>query len=121
VDGLDPVATYRVMHEAVERARSGGGPTLIEATCLRMVPHTSDDDDRYRSEEERAAILKADPLPAYRKRLIVWGVADEERLAGLDAQIYASVREAEERALALPLVKDALSHIYVDQPPRETR
>jgi 2-oxoisovalerate dehydrogenase E1 component alpha subunit len=112
VDGLDPVACYQAMNAAVERARAGDGPTLIEATCIRLVPHTSDDDDRYRSDEERAALQAADPLPAFRRRLAGWGVADEAALDRIDAEIRTVVREAEDRALALPLPTDAFSHLY---------
>jgi 2-oxoisovalerate dehydrogenase E1 component alpha subunit len=112
VDGLDPVACYGAMTEAVERARRGGGPSLIEATCVRIVPHSSDDDDAYRGEEERAAAATADPLPAFRARLVRWGVAAEDALDACDAEIRAMVRGAEDRALALPPASDATSHLY---------
>jgi 2-oxoisovalerate dehydrogenase E1 component alpha subunit len=112
VDGLDPVACYQVMSQAVARARRGDGPTLIEARCVRLGPHTSDDDDRYRSEEERAATLAADPLPAFRKRLVAWGVVSEAELDALDAEIRNEAREAADRALALPPASDAFSHLY---------
>lgn len=112
VNGLDPVACYQVMRQAVTRARAGGGPTLIEATCVRLGPHTSDDDDRYRSDEERAAVLTADPLPAFRRRLLDWGVVDADDLARLDDEIRASVREAEDRAMTLPPASDAVSHLF---------
>lgn len=114
VDGLDPVACYQAMDAAVARARDGGGPTLIEATCVRLVPHTSDDDDRYRSDEERTALQAADPVPAFRRRLAGWGVADEGALDRIDAEIRAAVREAEDRALALPPPTDAFSHLYAE-------
>jgi 2-oxoisovalerate dehydrogenase E1 component alpha subunit len=114
VDGLDPVACYHVMREAVKRARDGAGPTLIEARCVRLGPHTSDDDDKYRTEEERAAALAADPLPAFRRRLVDWGALTAADLDALDAEIAAEVRAAEDRALALPPVSEAFSHLYGD-------
>ena len=54
-DGTDPIATYRAMKVAMDRARSGGGPTLVEAKCYRFLSHSTDDDDRtYRDREELA-------------------------------------------------------------------
>ena len=53
VDGMDPIACYAAVKEALDRARAGGGPTLVEAKCYRFLSHTTDDDDRtYRSREE---------------------------------------------------------------------
>jgi 2-oxoisovalerate dehydrogenase E1 component alpha subunit len=112
VDGLDPLACYRAMMAAVARARAGDGPTLIEARCLRMVPHTSDDDDLYRSADERAALAALDPLPAFRHRLIAWAVTDEAQIAAADAEIRAAVRGAEQRALQAPPASDAFSHLF---------
>jgi 2-oxoisovalerate dehydrogenase E1 component alpha subunit len=112
VDGLDPVACYQAMAEAVARARAGGGPTLIEARCIRLAPHTSDDDDRYRSEEEKAELRAQDPLPAFRQKLITWGVLSEDALDALDAEIRRMVLEAADRALALPPAADAFSYLY---------
>jgi 2-oxoisovalerate dehydrogenase E1 component alpha subunit len=112
VDGLDPVACYHATATAAARARAGDGPTLIEARCIRLGPHTSDDDDRYRSDEERAACVAADPLPAFRRHLLAWGALDEASLTALDAEVRAEVRDAEDRALALPPARDAFSHLY---------
>src|ERR1700741_889971 len=78
VDGNDPLACYAVMAEAVERARSGGGPTLIEAITYRMGPHTtSDDPTRYRSAEEVEHWAALDPIPRYRSYLQNVGVWSE--------------------------------------------
>jgi 2-oxoisovalerate dehydrogenase E1 component alpha subunit len=53
IDGNDPLLVYQTVKEAADRARGGGGPTLIEAETYRYYAHTSDDDDRlYRSREE---------------------------------------------------------------------
>ena len=56
VDGDDPIAMYKAMKEARERALNGEGATLIEAITHRMTPHSSDDDDTYRTKEEREAL-----------------------------------------------------------------
>jgi 2-oxoisovalerate dehydrogenase E1 component alpha subunit len=53
VDGLDPLAVYQAVRTAVNRARSGDGPTLVEANTIRMMPHSSSDDHlRYRTQED---------------------------------------------------------------------
>ncbi|MEO1289419.1 MAG: thiamine pyrophosphate-dependent dehydrogenase E1 component subunit alpha [Chloroflexota bacterium] len=78
VDGTDPIAMYEVMKEAVQRAYNGDGPTCIEAKCHRLVPHSSDDDDRtYRSPEELKAIKEFDPVPNFRNRLMEQGILTE--------------------------------------------
>ena len=70
VDGNDVLACYAVMAQAAARARSGEGPTLIEAITYRLGPHTtSDDPTRYRSQEELDRWQALDPLPRYRAYL----------------------------------------------------
>lgn len=70
VDGMDFLAMYQVMKEAVDRARSGEGPTIVEARVYRITPHSSDDDDRsYRSREEVEQFKQRDPLLIARRRL----------------------------------------------------
>ena len=81
VDGNDVLAVYAVMNEAVDRARAGEGPTLVEAKTYRIVPHSSDDDDRsYRTRDEVEQWKKRDPIlqlprlpgagrPAHRRQL----------------------------------------------------
>ncbi len=83
VDGNDVLACYAVMREACERARTGGGPTLIEAVTYRMGPHTSSDDPtRYRAEELVAPWRRRDPIERFEKMLeqeglLAAGEADE--------------------------------------------
>src|SRR3954452_17857217 len=75
VDGTDVLAVYRATRKAVERARAGEGPTLIEAKLYRLGAHTSDDDDRrYRPEADRAEAKQHDPLPRYERALRARGV-----------------------------------------------
>ena len=67
VDGLDPLTVYDAVKQAIVRARSGKGPTLVEANTIRMMPHSSSDDHlRYRSQEDLDAERKLDPLPRFR-------------------------------------------------------
>ncbi len=77
VDGMDPIACYAAVKEAMDRARSGGGPTLVEAKCYRFSSHTTDDDDRtYRSREEVEERRKDDPVPCFERLLIEHGDSD---------------------------------------------
>ena len=79
VDGNDVLACYKVMVEAVERARRGDGATLVEAKTYRLVPHSSDDDDRsYRSREEVEAWKARDPITRYQSHLLEKGLLTEE-------------------------------------------
>jgi 2-oxoisovalerate dehydrogenase E1 component alpha subunit len=102
VDGTDAHAVYAAARAAVERARAGGGPTLIEACVPRMLPHSSQDDDAYRTPEERGAAVAADPLPRLRAELIAAQALSDE---GADAElerIRAEVVGDEDRATAQP-------------------
>lgn len=79
VDGNDVIAVYTVAQEAVERARSGEGPTLIEAVTYRLGPHTTaDDPSRYRGEEEVKEWERREPLRRMRRYLISQGLLTEE-------------------------------------------
>jgi pyruvate dehydrogenase E1 component alpha subunit len=84
VDGNDVLAVYQVTKAALEKARSGGGPTLIEAITYRLSHHTTADDwTRYRSKEEVEEWKRKDPLVRFRKYLEregLWGAKDEERV-----------------------------------------
>ena len=98
VDGNDVLACYAVMSEAAERARHGGGPSLIEAVTYRMGPHTtSDDPTRYRSADEVEDWLARDPIARYRTYLESIGVYTErlqERVAARSHRLCAELREA---------------------------
>ena len=102
VDGNDPFAMYAVAHEAIARARAGGGPTLIEAMTYRFFGHVFGDQDPYMDKGRKAEAMANDPVPRFRARLITDGVATEEQLAALEAQIEADIDEAVEFALASP-------------------
>ncbi|WP_460855126.1 thiamine pyrophosphate-dependent enzyme [Nocardiopsis coralliicola] len=100
VDGDDPAAVHAAVSEALERARAGGGPTLIEALTYRLEPHsTSDDPRRYRDAAEEDAARARDPLPALRDRMAAGGAGDT-------AFFEAAERAAAEQAEA---VRDAVA------------
>ncbi len=99
VDGNDADAVYDVAHAAVERARAGEGPSLIEALTYRHGGHSRADPAKYRPAEEVAEWLARDPVPMYRQRLLDDGVAEEE-LAAIERQIDEEVDRATEGAKA---------------------
>lgn len=103
VDGFDPIACFGVVKAAMDRARAGGGPTLVEAKCYRFLAHTTDDDDRtYRSREEVETRRKRDPVPGFEATLIEHGVLSEREAAELKSSVLAEANEATDRAEAMP-------------------
>lgn len=100
VDGNDPVAMWKAAKEAVDRARAGGGPTLIEAMTFRFFGHNFGDPGHYIPKELYDEQVEKDCYPNYRKRLIAEGEATEEELAGIEARIEADIDEAAAFALA---------------------
>ncbi|GAA0319283.1 thiamine pyrophosphate-dependent dehydrogenase E1 component subunit alpha [Sphingomonas oligophenolica] len=100
VDGNDPWAMFAAAQVAIERARAGEGPTLLECKTFRFLGHVFGDDDKYMTKEEKAAAMADDPLPKFRARLIAEGHATEEQLAALQADIEAEVADAQEFGLA---------------------
>jgi len=103
VDGNDVEAVYAVTHEAVERARRGGGPTLIEAKTMRMLGHAIHDGAEYVPRELLAAWEARDPVQRYRTFLCENGVADEDELAELTQRAEVEITDAIARAEASPL------------------
>jgi 2-oxoisovalerate dehydrogenase E1 component alpha subunit len=103
VDGFDPIAVYAATKEAMDRARRGGGPTLIEAKCYRFLSHTTDDDDRtYRSRDEVNARRKDDPVPNFERFLVEHGVLTAETAENLKSSVLAEANDATDRAEAMP-------------------
>jgi pyruvate dehydrogenase E1 component alpha subunit len=115
VDGNDVLACYAVMLEALERARSGGGPTLIEAVTYRMGAHTtSDDPTRYRTREEEAYWRDRDPIDRLAALLRHDGAWDDEWAADVAAESNALAERirAEVRALGAPPAATMFEHVY---------
>ncbi len=118
VDGNDVLAVYTAAKEAVDRARRGEGATFIEAKTYRLVPHTSDDDDRrYRSREEVAQWTAKDPLVRYQAWLEEHGVASKREIEAVQTKALQEVDEATKQAEEAPLPdpETALLHVYVDE------
>ena len=102
-DGTDPIATYRTMKIAMERARSGGGPTLVEAKCYRFLAHSTDDDDRaYRDRAEIEKQRENDPVPKFERVLLQAGIIDDAGLAAIRNDILRETNEATDAAEAMP-------------------
>jgi len=102
VDGNDPVAVYEAAKTAVERARSGAGPTLIEARTFRFFGHVFGDADAYMGKGEKEAAMARDPVPAFRAWLIANAHASEAQLAALETGIERKIDEAVQFALSSP-------------------
>ena len=99
VDGNDVEAVYAMASGAIEKARQGGGPSLIEALTYRHGGHSRADPAKYRPAEEVAEWLARDPIPAYRQILFSRGL-DEAVLDKIDAEAKAAVDLATEEAKA---------------------
>jgi 2-oxoisovalerate dehydrogenase E1 component alpha subunit len=114
VDGADVLACYAAARDAVARARSGEGPTLIEAKVTRLTGHSSDDQQtKYRTEEELTAEKVRDPLPAFRAQLVGAGLLTPDIEATLAAEVKATVDEATDYAEAQPDPDPATGTRYV--------
>ncbi len=119
IDGNDIMAVYQTTKWAVEEARRGHGPALIECKTYRIVPHSSSDDDRrYRTRKEVEEWFKKDPIDRFKKYLIGERIlteeADERLRAEIDEEINDAVRYAEQAPD--PDVSEALKHVYAQQP-----
>jgi pyruvate dehydrogenase E1 component alpha subunit len=102
VDGNDPLAMHEAARAAIERARAGDGPTLIEAMTFRFYGHVFGDQDPYMDKEEKAQAIAADPVPLYRAWLIEQGHASEAELSEMEAALGSQISQAIEKALAAP-------------------
>jgi pyruvate dehydrogenase E1 component alpha subunit len=119
VDGNDILAVYRTTKEAVEKARKGGGPTLIEAVTYRMGPHSSSDDPkRYRDEAEFEEWQKRDPLVRFRKYLEkkrMWSQEDEKKAQEeVNQELDDAVAYAEK--LPRPALETLFTDVYEEMP-----
>ncbi|WP_210128469.1 MULTISPECIES: thiamine pyrophosphate-dependent dehydrogenase E1 component subunit alpha [unclassified Staphylococcus] len=114
VDGNDPIAVYKVMKEARERALSGKGSTLIEAMCTRLTAHSSDDDDKYRSQEEREGLKSLDCNQKFKSFLLEEGIIDEQWLDEIEKEHKEIVNQATKEAekAPYPSPEETYTHVY---------
>ena len=119
VDGNDILAVYRTAKEAVEKARKGEGPTLIEAVTYRLGPHSSSDDPtRYRTKEELEGWQRRDPIIRFRRYLEkkrLWSESDE-KIAQEDTnrEIDEAITYAEK--VSRPALETLFTDVYADMP-----
>ncbi len=119
-DGTDVIDSYKAGRAAVRHCRRGRGPALVHASTTRPYSHSMSDDERaYRTEEERLADEKRDPLTRTRQLLMDLKVATAEELDRIDAETHAAVREAAARAMDQPQPppERALEHLYSETAP----
>ncbi len=119
VDGNDVIAVRAVVARAIERARAGEGPTLVEATTYRLSDHTTADDARrYRDDAEVSARWKEEPIGRLRAFLLARGFWDKAREEALLADCARAVDEAVEAYLARPAAPatDMIDHVFARLP-----
>ena len=126
VDGNDILAVYSACLKAVERARSGEGPTLIECLTYRMSLHTTaDDPTKYRNEEEVQAWQARDPISRFRTYLTDRTILSEEQSLAYEEEVMAEIQRVVERSeelmneLGAP--EDMFAHQYEGLPPHLMR
>jgi len=119
VDGMDVIAVRDAVKRAVEKARDGGGPTLIECKTYRWYGHSRSDPRVYRAKDEEKEWKEKCPSCTFRKRLIAAGVASEEAVAAIERKAVEAIEKATEFALASPNppVEELYDGLYVEEVP----
>jgi 2-oxoisovalerate dehydrogenase E1 component len=113
VDGNDPLLVYQTVKEAVDLARQGQGPCLVEAETYRYYAHTSDDDDRlYRSREEVEEWRRHDPVVTMKQYLIEERLMTAAEEAAIDERVAARIARAVETAEAAAAPDDPHRNVY---------
>ena len=123
VDGTDFFNSYSAFEKAVKRARNGDGPTLVHAHTIRLLPHSSSDDQRkYRKRDELEKELLYDPIERMAQRLMSAGIASEEELDNIRKDVKDQVDEDTKWVLKQdqPKPEDALTYVFSDKEPEVT-
>jgi len=124
VDGNDVLEVYRVTKEAVDRARKGEGPSLIECKTYRWKGHNLGDPGRiYRLEEERKEWMKRCPIKTFQERLIKEKIYSEEKLNLIEKNIKEMIREITDFAIKSPYPREeeAYEDLFVEKKGVEAR
>ncbi|MCO7176677.1 thiamine pyrophosphate-dependent dehydrogenase E1 component subunit alpha [Sporolactobacillus kofuensis] len=117
-DGNDPLAAYAAVKEASDRAHRGEGPTLLEANCYRLMPHTSDDNDMtYRTKKEVDEAKKNDGVLTFANYLRAVGVLTEDREKKMEEQVRKEIDEATDYAEKAPFddADTVLRYVYEEE------
>lgn len=118
VDGCSLEESFLVLSKAIEKARCGEGPSLIDADVVRLLAHSSSDDQKkYRPESELAQDRARDPIMTLRKSLLAQKIVNAVELDAIEAAIKEDIDEASDKALLAPMPsrKDALTHVWSTQ------
>jgi len=117
VDGKKPQDLFPVLDEAVARARSGGGPTFVEATTYRLLGHTFGSDQSYQPADALEAARADEPVAAYRAWLQVAGLATDDQLAAIDREVADQVEDAIQFAKDSPPpdLDELLTDVFADR------
>lgn len=116
IDGTDVSAVHEAMTAAVEHARNGEGPTLIEAMVERLLPHTTDDDHtRYRSSEDIEQMNDRDPVKIMSEKLIEHGLISKEQDEAIHASAQQRVNQATDAVEAEPYPEADLMYLHVTE------
>ena len=115
VDGMDAIAVREITQQAVERARKGDGPTLIEAKTYRYMGHSRGDPGQYRSEDEISNWRSLDPISKFRAYLLDQGI-NGQMLKSVEESVDDAISEALDYALAAPdpHPSELYSHVYAN-------
>jgi len=121
IDGTDVLAVYETAGEAVNRARRGEGPSLIEVRAFRYYGHFMGEPQTYKTKEEIQGYKARDPIQKFKGRLLERGLASESELAKIDSWAEKAVEEAVRFAEAspLPAPEECLTDVYVSYPMEE--
>lgn len=121
VDGNDILAVYRVCKEAVDRARKGEGPTLVETVTYRMGSHSSSDDaDRYRDKNEWETWKQRDPIARFQRYLEQKGLWDEQFESEVAEKAKTAINDAIKRAeeVGAPAIESMFEDVYMNPTPQ---
>ncbi|MHB1295132.1 MAG: alpha-ketoacid dehydrogenase subunit alpha/beta [Anaerolineae bacterium] len=102
VDGMDPIAVHEAVSAALERARRGEGPTLIECKTYRWYGHSKSDPRAYRTKEEEQSWHDRDPIPSFAKRLLEAGIVTQEELDAIEEKAAEALEKATQFAISSP-------------------
>ena len=111
-DGMDVLAVYEAVGEAVARARAGEGPSLVVCTTYRFKGHNVGDTEIYRSKDEVAQWQQRDPILLFQERLVRGGLLTEAEVKAIEEETAAAIRDAEQFARESP--EPSIDSIYED-------
>jgi pyruvate dehydrogenase E1 component alpha subunit len=115
IDGNDVLTVFETARAALERARTGGGPTLVECMTYRITGHSRRDPCNYQPEEERKHALENEPIKRFQAHLLTQQIASEAELEAIGRAIDSEIEAAVKTAIAAPAPapEDALNDLYV--------